>query len=599
MTRRHAPEPKSGPNPNPNPNPDTTNPPRERAPAREALAVFAFAAVLTLATSAGMSIVWDEGYTLGRLARARAWFDALRDPPAFAARFQPPEIELVQRAPRDAPAPAPADLDTLEKLFAPKTLEYFWPFGREEPHGHPAFYGWVGLLGDLLPAWTGATELLRARFGAILLYALAAGAIHRFLRERAGLRAGLAGAAAWLGQPRLFAEGHYATYDGILASLAVLACFNLARAFENPDPRARPRVAPLAAFAFLWGCAAATKLTGWLLGVPALAWLLLGADGWRSLARRAAWFAAAVPVMLAVAVAWNPPWWADPADALRRFWTSNLTRDLTINIPVMYAGKVYLTPSESLPWHNSLVLTAIATPVSVLLLAFAGSVSALFDRAGVRAGLRSWTTLFTLAWAFFVALRALPGAPGHDGVRQFLPAFGCLAVLAGLGAARLGNALARRVPRARALPASLLAAECAFALWTSHPVPLGYYSPLVGGPPGAARLGMEPTYYWDGLDARTLEWLNANTPEGKMVAFSSFPTSWIHLARVGAIRFATPPLAGPGASERDILWYVLQNRPGAFSRSDRERVARQTPAWTRSAGGVPLVWVFPYAFDER
>ena len=29
------------------------------------------------------------------------------------------------------------------------------------------------------------------------------------------------------------------------------------------------------------------------------------------------------------------------------------------------------------------------------------------------------------------------------------------------------------------------------------PVPLSYYSPLIGGLPGAAAIGMEPTFYWD------------------------------------------------------------------------------------------------------
>ena len=33
------------------------------------------------------------------------------------------------------------------------------------------------------------------------------------------------------------------------------------------------------------------------------------------------------------------------------------------------------------------------------------------------------------------------------------------------------------------------------------PVPLSYFSPIVGGLPGATALGMEPTYYWDGLDS--------------------------------------------------------------------------------------------------
>ena len=61
------------------------------------------------------------------------------------------------------------------------------------------------------------------------------------------------------------------------------------------------------------------------------------------------------------------------------------------------------------------------------------------------------------------------------------------------------------------------------------PVPLSYYSPLVGGLPGAARMGMEPTYYWDALQPEVLEWLNSHTSTGQKVMFARYPTSWLYL----------------------------------------------------------------------
>ena len=47
--------------------------------------------------------------------------------------------------------------------------------------------------------------------------------------------------------------------------------------------------------------------------------------------------------------------------------------------------------------------------------------------------------LVLLSLAFLLALRALPHTPGHDGVRQFLPAMGCLALVASFGATRSIN----------------------------------------------------------------------------------------------------------------------------------------------------------------
>ena len=60
------------------------------------------------------------------------------------------------------------------------------------------------------------------------------------------------------------------------------------------------------------------------------------------------------------------------------------------------------------------------------------------------------------------------------------------------------------------------------------PVPLSYYSPLVGGLPGATALGMEPTYYWDALSDEALDWLNRHTGPGQKVRFATYPTSWLY-----------------------------------------------------------------------
>src|SRR5438309_1692295 len=141
------------------------------------LALMLATASLMLATEPGLAIVWDEGYTLGREARLRLWFTALRDPSGFAARWQPPVEELVQTV--GAPPPRRDQVDTRAKLlFDPTVLAWFWPFAREEPHGHPPFYALVGLIGDVLtPA---RSALSRARFGPILAFSLTAGALFGF-----------------------------------------------------------------------------------------------------------------------------------------------------------------------------------------------------------------------------------------------------------------------------------------------------------------------------------------------------------------------------------------------------------------------------------
>ena len=202
--------------------------------------------VLMLATEPKLAIGWDEGYTLGREQRLRDWFRGLRDPARFAAEWHPLPLdeELVQTN-FATPLLRPSQLDTRSKLlFDSKVLEWFWPFAREEPHGHPPFYALVGLIGDLLaPSWQ---DLPRARLGPILFFALTAGTIFFFCATRWGFRPAALAAGSWVLQPNLFGHGHYASYDGLLTSLWVLSIIVFTQAVlpESGSPGDRIRWLP-------------------------------------------------------------------------------------------------------------------------------------------------------------------------------------------------------------------------------------------------------------------------------------------------------------------------------------------------------------------
>ncbi len=585
------------------------------------LGVALAALALMLATEPRLAIVWDEGYTLGRENRLRLWFRALRDPAGFARTWTPPDprTELVQQD--RWPAPRAAQIDTRAKLFEPAAMTWFWPFAREEPHGHPPFYALVGLIGDVVvPGWP---ELARARFGPILIFSLTAGALFTFIARRWGVWAGAASAGAWALQPQLFGHGHYALYDALLTCLwvdTILAFWLAIEPGADGARRDRPRWGWVIGFGVLLGWAADTKLTGWFLGLPFLGWAALcgfagafaritphpnppplggrGPDGGapksspppfeeegrvgsgQARATLRTLFIAA-PIALLTLYLSNPAWWAYPIAGVERFLRSNLSRGRTTHIPILFLGRIYLTPQGSLPWYNTLVWTAFVTPVGFLALAVVG---------GIRAVVRWRTEPFGLLalghWAFLIILRALPHTPGHDGVRLFLPAFGVLAILAGLGAA---SVVGRWHRWGRVIVVAALL-EGAGSVAVMMPVPLSYYSPAVGGLYGASRLGMEPTYYWDGLSDEALDWLNEHTPPGYRVRFASTSTSLVYLKKTGRLKAPLAPI-DPGVD----AWYVLQNRPGAFLRDDRALLER--------AGGrarfvnakllTPLVWIFP------
>ncbi|MFO0949877.1 MAG: glycosyltransferase family 39 protein [Isosphaeraceae bacterium] len=254
-----------------------------------------------LATEPFLAIVWDEGYTLGREERLRLWFRALSDPPGFAARWQPPAVELVQQ--EGAPPPRPEQINTRSRLlFDPQVLAWFWPFAREEPHGHPPFYALVGLVGDLLTPWR--AMLPRARLGPMLAFSLTAGALFGFVRRRWGVWPAVGAVSAWVLQPNLFGHGHYATYDALLSALWLGAVMAFSNAVE---PSARPRGGWTILFGLLLGFAADTKLTGWFIPLPMLVWVALTRSR-----RGLAVLAAGAGIAGLTLYLLNPPWWSEP-----------------------------------------------------------------------------------------------------------------------------------------------------------------------------------------------------------------------------------------------------------------------------------------------
>ncbi len=527
---------------------------------------------LMLATEPRLAIVWDEGYTLGRENRIRLWFRAIKDPARFAATWVPPIVELVQQ---DQKPPRADQIDSRAKLFQPPVVAWFWPFAREEPHGHPPFYALVGLIGDLIvPSWA---DLPRARFGPILVFSLTAGCLFAFVVRRWGVWPGVASAGAWVLQPHLFGHAHYAAYDALLTCLwvdAIMAFWIAIEIDSGSTLRTGPRWGWAILLGVLFGWAAETKLTGWFLPLPFLAWAVL----YRS---KSAWKVAliAAPVALVTLYLFNPGWWTDPIGGVERFLRSNLTRGRSIPIPVQFLGTIYKTPVESLPWYNTLVWTVMATPVGFLALAIVGSVRSLRRAKAEPLGL-----LLLGHWAFLLILRALPHTPGHDGVRLFLPAFGVLTLLAGQGTAWVLE-WSRRWGRI-VVGAAIVEGVASVALMM--PVPLSYYSPIVGGLPGATRLGMEPTFYWDALGDEALHFLNAQTVPGQVVQFATFPHSFLYLRQTGRL---TAPIAPIDRGLR--AWYVLQNRPGAMRPEERALVESSHAAYVYRKLGVPLVWIIP------
>ena len=509
-----------------------------------ALAAGLFSFLLLLATSTILPIVWDEGNAIARSDGILRW---ITTPDAWNATG----------------------------------IERHWRY-TTQIEGHPAFYGIVIAAGRLL-APPFFTPLTAARFGPMLLFGIAVGALYWRVARDVSTIAAMSAVIALLLLPRMFAHSHFASIDGPLVSCWILAW----AAFPAALKSWRGGIL----WGILLGMTLSTKATGWLAVPPFVLWAIAYRD--RTAIRAVC---IGIPTALIAFLIFNPPLWPDPLNGILAFLRMNLhRRELGgLNIAILFLRRMY-NLDYPLPWWNTLFWVGIVVPVPILAAALAGIVRTVRHFRTDRFGM-----LVFFNWAILLAARAIPGTPVHDGIRLFLPSFAFLAIFAGMGTdqiiqwASLNSLVFKRMAHATVgLAAVLMAANLAWYApqWLSH------YNLLIGGLPGATAAGMEPTYYWDGLDASTLDWLNTNTTEGEKVRFgASSPYNRELLRRWDVLRPDTRDDA-PGRFQ----WYVIQNRPSGLGRADRDLLKSAKPVFTKKIrhGGwgpwrldVPMVWVF-------
>lgn len=509
--------------------------PSPRRAAVEAAAVALAAWVLLVGTAPPIPIVWDEGNHIVRAAEVAAW------------------ARLVA---------SPGEPDGGVRAFGDDVLSRHWGLVTAGA-GHPALFALLIAAGSAL-AGSWCEPLVAARLGTITLAAVAAGAMFYRLRRLYSGPVATAAVVALFAQPRLFADLHFATLDGLVTSCWVLAWAAFAPALESRRG------------AVLWGIALGltlgAKFTGWLAPIPFLAWAVLYRPRGAS---RAAMIG--LPVALCTFVALHPPLWPDPFSGLGRFLALNTTRAARPedNVTTYFLGQLYDT-AHSLPWYNTIVWTGIAVPAGILFLAAIGLLRILGPLGALRLP-NPPDALLVANCAFLLVVRALPGTPPHDGIRLILPSYAFLAAIAGLGLGALWDAGSRWRPARRAVAVACLAGS-ASSVWWYFPQDLSYYNLLAGGLRGAVGRGMEPTYFWDGLDREVLAWLETNTRADEKIGFGDGSPDNLRLLRrwgtLGRGVFADEP--------GRYRWYVVQSRPSTLLPEERWLLRNERPAYRKT-----------------
>jgi 4-amino-4-deoxy-L-arabinose transferase-like glycosyltransferase len=422
-----------------------------------------------------------------------------------------------------------------------------------------------------------ASYVLAGRVAPALTFGALLGLIAWTVIGHWGLPAGLAAAFALVAMPRVFAHAHFGALDTFVSFTWTAALL-----VGEGALRARRVVPAIILAGMVWSLALLTKIHGWFL-IPILGtWSLLRVGFRRAVGAMLAWAVTGIALFWA---GW--PWlWYDSRARLLAYWGTGVER---VTLYVQYFGQVFA--DRDVPWHYPWLYFAVTVPIGLQILGLIGAVR------GWRERRQDPLPLLLIGSILFFLLLFSTRVPVYDGERLFLHVFPAWAMLIGIGFDWLWQRLPRHRPAQRALVA-LLAAQ-SFGVVTTYPFGLSYYNLLVGGLPGAQRLGLEVTYWGDAVDDVLL---NQLVRKGRPDATATMvPTLYSgqgvlttgfnrNLARRGII-------LQDDASVAESEWVVASRRTAYWAAAWRERRERGGGRLvaTRSRLGVQLseLWQFP------
>jgi hypothetical protein len=194
------------------------------------------------------------------------------------------------------------------------------------------------------------------------------------------------------------------------------------------------------------------------------------------------------------------------------------------------------------------------------------------------------------------------GTPIFGGTKHWMPAYPFLALLSGQGFAWLQSVLAPLLQRwlsARAaryawlgesaLGACLLAAPASMT-WHAHPWGLSAYTPLVGGAPGAATLGLNRTF-WGYTTGALQSQIDALAPDNAPVFIhDTAMDSFKMLQRDGRLRSDLRPWTSVAGS--DLALYHHEQHMSRVEYMIWVDYGTVAPVRIAGLDGVPVVWLY-------
>ena len=465
---------------------------------------------------------------------------------------------------------------TLEHPFSKETIDQYWKTTSD----HPSLPRTIAAVSYLLFSPV-MDEIVAFRIPSALKFSVLAGTIFLFLRMFLPLMASLAGALSLVLMPRIFGEAHIFSLDVPIMcwwfwTAAILFC--VIEKGWNP-----------LWFGLAYAITFTTKLHSVFLPFPLAAWAVMQCWGtrekWIRLVKACAW-ALWTPVIYVLLQPWL--WhetWMRFADRFFHYSAKTSVHP----IPLFYLGQLY---ENNTPWHYPLVMILLTLPVFILLLLLTGVLYLLWKKDTVEDVIQysQWKSGIHLFFLFIAVvppmLLLLPFSQGYDGCRLFLPCFPFIAGIAGFGYYYISDAVSKKI-RAEIVHFVLFLFLCIpsfMAFAQVRPYYLSYYNELAGGLDGAKRMGMETTYWCDGLTRRMLGDINRIVGPNKTMRPLSMPYEVIdYYKQRGWLRADINHQTDPPYD-----FHLLQCRQGMFTRAEWFFYTQRKPLAVIRVGKTPI-----------
>ena len=388
----------------------------------------------------------------------------------------------------------------------------FTPSGARKIFGSPRYLSDYPPLARILPgiahsltSWcmpgseSTVYNVPAARLGSCFAFAVTVLLVTEFCMRRHGWAPAVCAAILMITTPSLIGHARIASSESATNLAWVAALLPLLAWWTGSGPPSTVRACITGVF---WGLLLLTKVQGILLPPIVFLWAVWQYR-WQSPRPLFFWLVCGLAVFLA---GW--PWlWLDPINNLVSYFGRTTER---ATIKCWYFSECFA--DKQVPWHYPFVLTLFTLPLGTLLCLVARGRWKHIDRCD---------QLLLLTIIIPLTVFALPGTPVYDGNRLFLIVMPSIILLAARcfnwpgvvsadGIALPNAAVPRSVLRWQGALLCLLALQ-PFGSPIFAPFAICQYGPLAGGISGAARLGMEASYWGDGLNGSFWEQVPENS----------------------------------------------------------------------------------------